>query len=221
VTSDAPAPPESGTVDAPADAAVFDDYAWDANACSPGAVQTFHPTAYVPAAPQNACTPQLIDEFYLRCLGPGRNAVDCARFQTSSPQCYGCLLTPNSAATYGPVIRYSGFVEANIAGCIELASRGALGCAESVQALQECDLAACQANCPVSDSASLTQFEGCATEAEMTVCKPYAASAACMASEGDAGPLAACSSTDFGLFYKAAAPLFCAALPEVADAASD
>jgi hypothetical protein len=42
-----------------------------------------------------------------------------------------------------------------------------------------------------------------------------------MASVGDAGPLSVCDSTDFGLFYKAAAPLFCAALPDVADAASD
>jgi hypothetical protein len=202
----------------------LDEFGWDANACSPGAVQTFQPTAYIPAVPRDACSGIDLDEFYAVCLGPSRDAGKCAYFQTWHRDCYDCLLTPAGSASYGPVIRYSGFVEANIAGCIELASHGALSCAESVQALQQCDLAACQANCPVSDRSSLTAFEGCATEAEMTVCKPYAAQASCIAE--DSGPLSACDSTDFALFYKMAAPLFCAAsidagAPASGDAATD
>jgi hypothetical protein len=230
VTSDAPAPPESGTVDAPADAGALDEYGWDANACSPGAVQTFHPTAYIPALRKSSCVGvdpavNLIDQFYTLCLGTGRDAAKCALFQSANSECYDCLLTPSGSASYGPVIRYSGFVEANIAGCIELASRGALGCAESVQALEQCDLAACEANCPVTDPPSLAAFEGCATDSEMTVCKPYAGPASCLMS--DSGPLSVCDSADFAVFYKMAAPLFCAAsadgggAPAVVDAGSD
>ena len=70
---------------------------------------------------------------------------------------------PYTADRLGPILDYGEFVGGNVAGCIEVTTPERPHRArKSVQALTDCELAACQANCPVSDSTSLTAREQCA-----------------------------------------------------------
>ncbi len=210
---------ESSEAGAQADASRGAGYSWDASACGPGDVQTFQPGAYVPAsAPQDVCGPGTIEDLYTYCLGPYASVGSCSTFQTLNQDCFDSVLTQSTASSCGPIIDYQGFVEANIAGCVELTSHGELASAKSVQALTGCQLAACQANCPVRNASSLADLEGCTTDAETGGCQAYATAASCFTAD-DSGPLSVCMVTDFYLFYEAVAPLFCAAAaPAMPDA---
>ncbi len=218
---------DGGGLDAAAiDAATGSDAggaAPDAEACLPGDVATFHPVYHPPALQPGACSPALIEEFFDDCLGSGRSTGVCSKFRQDNPDCAGCILTPESAAAYGPVVDHGAFVTANVAGCIEVEVEGAaasgdggggseaLVCAKAVDALGGCQLAACEANCPVSSTsaASLGQFQSCASSADGSGCSTFAAAAACTQSDSGVDVPAVCVQPDFATFYRAVAPLFC------------
>jgi hypothetical protein len=188
----------------------------DANACQPGDVGTYRPGPYVPASGsgQGACMPTAgagdpIAGFYNACLGPSASTDQCNTFRSANPTCVSCILTPESAPKYGPLVEHGGFVTANVAGCIELADPGALACAKAVEALAGCELSACEANCPVHDSDSLTAYETCASNAETGGCDTYATAAACALAEPDAVAKAAECLGDFQTFYDSVVPWFC------------
>ncbi|HLK35391.1 MAG TPA: hypothetical protein VKU41_01480 [Polyangiaceae bacterium] len=204
------------------------------SSCHPGGVTTFSPATYHPAlsAGQGACvasaSTDAFVQFYDACLGPNKTQVDCDSFAESSATCAGCLLTPSTATLYGPLISFGGFVLPNVAGCLELmglhpsveagVDSQALACAKSLQALEECELTACKANCPVPSGGTLDLYDACAREADKAGCQSYASAAACAdayrtvdaGSSGDSGTLtsAACF-LSFQDFYDAVAPFFC------------
>lgn len=186
----------------------------DANACQPGSVATYDPGTYHPASgeAQGACITTAsmnpIGAFYDRCLGPNASSTDCNALRQAEAKCVACILTPDSAPKYGPLIDHGSFVTANVAGCLELVG-GALSCAKAVQALGGCELAACQANCAVHDSASLADYETCVQQAEQAGCQTYTTAAACAFDASDATPNAAACLSDFKSFYEAVVPLFC------------
>jgi hypothetical protein len=188
----------------------------DSSACRPGDVETFQPAPYHPAtaAWQGVCSPDAIAGFYDACIGPQRTSAACDAFtsdKTTGP-CAACILPPDGASHDGPLINHGTFITANVAGCLELTDRSILPCARVVAALGGCELAACQANCPVHDSASLEAFDTCAGQADHAGCKSYAIAAACI-SAGDAGQSAMCLIPSFPDLYNAVAPLFCGAPP--------
>jgi hypothetical protein len=128
--------------------------------------------------------------------------------------CVACILTPETAAKYGPILDHGGFVTANVAGCLELAGdeqpdASELSCAQTVQALAGCELAACEANCAVHDAATLTEYDACAATVEAAGCQMYATAAACADSESEASALGAACLSDFATFYQFVAPYFC------------
>jgi hypothetical protein len=197
------------------------------NTCQPGDVRTFQPSNYHPAAPtsQGACLVSgrgdRIQQFYDACLGGAATNDACISFKTYHPACANCIVTPDTAEHYGPLIDHHGFLAMNVAGCLELAVPAAISCAKSVQALSGCDLAACEANCRVSDAKSLAEYDTCASVADGAGCSPYAAAAACAGALRDAGSESSrCLETDFGRFYHEVVPLFCGAAAP-ADAATD
>jgi hypothetical protein len=201
----------------------------DAGTCAPGNVSTYHAAAYHPAsgALQGKCLPDAsgdpIASFYDQCLGPDASTEHCSAFRETYADCVACLLTPVTAATYGPLIDHGAFVTANVAGCIELAGdqqpdASQLFCAGAVEALAGCETAACQANCPVSDAASLSAYEDCATTAETGGCQTFATAASCADAEQDAGVLGAACLGDFATFYGVVAPAFCGPATPAADA---
>ena len=148
-----------------------------------------------------------------RCLGPNKSADACTSYKASATNaaCAACVLTPYSADRLGPILDYGEFVGGNVAGCIELSVPGdPSSCANAVQALTDCEVAACQANCPVSDTTSLAAREQCSTDADATGCRLFfEAASACRAAETDAGVASACMNGAFQDFYDAVVPLFC------------
>jgi hypothetical protein len=198
-----------------------------ASACQPSGVQAYVPGAYKHAAtPSSACLVggvPIYDEFYAVCLGAGKSKAKCDAFNDMPgyAACAACVLTPYASSSLGPIIDYGEFVGGNVAGCLEIADPSAVSCSSAVQALSDCELAACQANCPVSDSTSLAAREACSTDADETGCASYYRIAStCIGAEPDAGPVTYCSYTDFLKFYLAVVPLFCdsAQAPAGADA---
>ena len=200
----------------------------DANSCQPGSLATYRPAAYHPAsgAGQGLCIPGAqgdpIASFYQACLGPDATIDACNVFTQMNEACVACILSPETAAKYGPILDHGGFVTPNIAGCLQLAGEeqpdaSELSCAKTVQAFAGCELAACEANCAVHDAASLAEYDACATSVATAGCQMYANAAACADAETEASALGAACVGDFATFYQVVVPVFCGA-PAVADA---
>jgi hypothetical protein len=194
----------------------------DADACQPGSVATYRSDAYHPASgpAQGACIADdagdPITEFYDQCLGPNRANDLCNQFRQANAACVACILTPETAAKYGPILDHGGFVTANVGGCLELAGdqqqepdASELPCAKAVQALAGCELDACGANCPVDDGASLTEYDACAASAAAAGCQSYETAADCADAEGEASAFGAACLSDFQTFYDVVVPVFC------------
>jgi hypothetical protein len=201
-----------------------------ATSCHASDVLTYVPGTYRPATPpSDACLGadggQTWDEFFDACLGPNKTPDACSDYKASpsNAACAACVLTPYSAAHLGPILDYGEFVGENTAGCIELAVPGdPSSCANAVQALTDCEVAACQANCPVSDTTSLSARQQCSTDADSTGCRLFfEAASSCQAAEADAGRASACMNGAFQAFYDAVVPLFCGQATADAAAALD
>lgn len=193
----------------------------DASACHPGDVPPFVPSTYH-YAEQNrgACSGTALHALYDSCFSSPTAACDGPAVAQYAA-CASCLETPSDAGRYGPlIIDIAGWIRPNVAGCIELSdptNPGALSCAEGVEVLVGCELAACAANCPVAAGSvsSVAAYNACAREADVKGCQPYVVAAAC--TQADAGSLepdgggsvAACLQTTLEAFYFAAVPLFC------------
>jgi hypothetical protein len=191
----------------------------DGSACLPGDVTTYSPL-YHPAtgAYLGKCGDTEVKDFYSYCLGPNASADSCNAFMADggTSDCADCLLTPDSAPKYGPLIGHGSFVTANVPGCIEITDSTSTGlaCAKAVQALAGCELLACEANCDVHDGASLNAYESCAASADQSGCSTYASASSCVQSLEEAGDgVAQCLASDFATFYYLAAQLFCGTAP--------
>lgn len=184
--------------------------------CLPTSVITLTHQGYRSAdSPSDACLGAdgggTWEAYFDACLGPHRTTDACADYKAANPACTACIVTSYSAASsYGPILDYGEYVGGNVAGCLELTMPGNASCAKTVQALTDCELAACAANCPVVDSASLSAREQCESEADMGVCNSVFTTAAdCKAMEADAGVPTLCLAGPFEDFYDAVVPLFC------------
>jgi hypothetical protein len=195
----------------------------DASACRPGDVETYQPGIYrsATAAWQGVCTRALIDGFYTACFDLSKATPATCRAFVSDPNaagCSQCILTSDQAPHYGPLIDHTidhtSFVTTNVAGCIELTDPKGRSCSKSLQALGGCEIAACEANCPVNDGPSLAAYSACVAAADESGCQSYAATAAsCVDAEVDSGLVADCLIPTFAEFYAAVVPLFCGPPP--------
>jgi hypothetical protein len=188
-----------------------------ASSCHASDVSTYVPATYQSAvAPSAACLGadggETWDAFFEACLGPDKSKASCDAFTAtpSNAACAACVLTSYMSDRLGPIIDYGDFVGGNVAGCIELTTPADLSCAEEVQALTNCEIAACEANCPVSDEASLAARESCSSNVDALGCYSFNQSASsCRAVEADAGVAGPCMDAAFNDFYEAVVPLFC------------
>jgi MYXO-CTERM domain-containing protein len=139
-----------------------------------------------------------------------------------------CLVTPVTASAYGPVVETTvGNIivsEPNLAGCIEIADPAGLACATKLQDRTDCDEAACNTVCPVTDDPSFQLWETCETNADNAAgsCEAYYDATSCVDSEmPDGGAAEACFPTvanpGFEDGYNAIAPVFCLDLTAGAD----
>jgi len=189
----------------------------EAGACEPASLATYQPTYHPATGPWlGACTPAAIHDFDDACLGTAATTDTCNAFRQANASCVACILSPESAKKYGPLVDHVTFVTANVAGCIELEDPAAIACARAVQFLDGCELAACEANCAVHDAASLAGYETCAGAADSGGCGVYSTAAACGLTVPDAAPATAICLADFQSFYDTVVPFFCGP-PPVAD----
>jgi hypothetical protein len=192
----------------------------DGSACRPGDVQTYVPGRYHPAtaAWQGACEGTQVQGFYDACLGPQASTDACRAFSRAdagNAPCASCILTQEPAAAYGPLVAHGTLITENVGGCIELTDPSGLPCAKEQQALLGCQLAACEANCPVHDATTRAAYDACASTASMAGCQAYAVRASCT-QEGGASSV--CVGQTFQAFYFAVVPRFCGS-PPLLDAA--
>jgi hypothetical protein len=186
----------------------------EASACQPASLSTYQPTYHPATGPWlGVCSSTAILDFDDACLGTAATTDRCNAFRQSNAACIACILSPESAKSYGPLIDHVTFVTANVAGCFELEDPSSLSCAKAVQALDGCELAACEVNCAVHDAASLASYGACASDVETAGCESYATAAACGLTIPDAAPTASVCLADFQTFYAAVVPLFCGSPP--------
>ncbi len=207
--------------------------AWDANAaCGSGLacelcdVSGYTPTTQsAPAAPSNACSSTDIQGFTTACFGTGATQQTCSAWQSSAPSgCVSCLLTQQTASTWGALVCTTQSCSVNTPGCVDLAlgqvskekSQGGSGsCGDLINASYGCQDYAC-GTCSTTDGPP-TSFSQCTQSAIANECATYASAVnsttgACASIAGDAGagPAALCfpaSDTDIPAFLS----YFCAA----------
>jgi len=205
IQNDAAAPADAATKDTgtPKDTGASDSAT---NTCTPQDISGFTPTALTPpvAKPAPLCTSTDITTYIDNCVNPV-NKTQCA---TVAATCVPCLLTPASAAKAGALIEGSGFVRANLAGCLQ--DLGNIACATAIDVESQCVEAACPDSvCPVIDDPSLQLLNACTTAAAKTKCKTQSdAATACLNS--DAASIATCTSgTAFRDSFIAVATVMC------------
>lgn len=168
----------------------------DASSCHPGSVVTFVPNGYRAADVRTgACTDAQISAYFDACFGSHSSSAACSAFgrdASADATCAACILTSDSGSRYGPLVASGALVRANVAGCIELTEPRLLSCAKTVQAESACELAACQANCPVADDdpSSRLAYEGCAAVADTAGCSAYVTAPQCGVEGPDGGVVA-------------------------------
>jgi hypothetical protein len=215
---------EGGALDASSIDATDDSLSGDdGSACRPGDVQTYVPGPYHPAtaAWRGLCTTDQMQAFYTACLDPAASTASCRAFSqvsSSNATCASCILTPEQASAYGPLVDHGSFITENVGGCIELAEPSGLPCAKAQQALVGCQIAACEANCPVHDTVTRAAYDHCTSEAARAGCQAYASQAACSLGTPEGGASATCSGQTFEGFYVAVVPFFCGPPPPPSDA---
>jgi hypothetical protein len=185
--------------------------------CPPQSTATFMSPLYVPAGlDKGECTSTQIEAFYTACLSPTSTDTTCgASFGAAAPaadvSCGACLLTPESATSWGPVVSYSvGTVSLNVAGCMEIAGAAAgIACAKAYEAADACESYGCE-GCSVDSAQSNQDHQACVLAAAASGCATYESAASCGVAEADGGATAACfAGSDFGSRFAAIAPLFC------------
>ena len=192
---------DGGDRDASSDASVVDasDAADAKNVCAPSDLSGFTPPSYAPPKHvPGACTGAQISGFLDACFRTGHTKTSCDTFAATIPStCADCLATPWNAPARGAAVLYQGAAgdhgvrALNVSGCLALVGGAAgLDCAKKLEIEEACELAACNANCPVTDNASFQPWAACVTSADSAACRPYTAPATtCIMAEGmtDAG----------------------------------
>jgi hypothetical protein len=187
----------------------------DGGVCTPADVGGFQPSWKPPTALHQAkCTQQGINDFHIFCLGGGDQAA-CQSFLATAAgkACAACIVTPATAASFGPLVDHSGegYVSINVAGCVAALEPCNESCARDMLAADQCKDTACS-SCKVIDSQSLAERNACSDwSASCGGCRDYGRRAACKDMlVGDMHPAAVCNSKNtFDELYATIVPLFC------------
>jgi hypothetical protein len=200
------------------DAATGDDGA--AAACVPADETGFTATWHPAKAHTASCSSAQIDAYH-KCLQDGQtqaSPASCTPFNGSNATaankaCVACILTQDTAASYGPIVVHKGTIEMNVPGCLAVATNDlqGTGCAGKYQAASACRNASCAANCPVNDDPSFQAEQQCEQAAAAGTCKTFEDAAGCADALVEAGgaPAACLAGQSFDDLYDAIVPIFC------------
>jgi hypothetical protein len=191
-----------------------------ASACVPADETGFTATWHPAKAHTDSCTSAQIDAYH-KCLQDGQtqaSPASCTPFNgtnatAANKACVACILTQDTAASYGPIVVHKGTIEMNVPGCLAVATSdlGGTGCAGKYQAASACRNASCSANCPVTDDASFQLEQQCEQAAAAGTCKTFEDAAGCADALVEAGgaPAACLAGQSFDDLYTAIVPIFC------------
>jgi hypothetical protein len=182
-----------------------------ASSCpTPADVSKWTPPAYVKATNKpTACTAKAIADFDAACINATtKSTTACTTYKTSEAGCYGCLVSQSTDATWGPLVVDNGSYNINGGGCVELVD-GNQACATAQQTFEQCTHAACDKVCPVTDSASFTNYETCASTADNAGCSSYGTAAQSCLMADDASLTACTGPQSFEPLFLQIAPVFC------------
>jgi hypothetical protein len=190
------------------------------SACSPANVAGYVPNWTPPKAPASVCTQAELTS-YAACLDAAdASSAACAPWAATatdagaSAACRACVA--DSKATddaWGPIVDVGSSGsdrQLNVSGCLAIVLHDTgSGCSGTLQALEECESAACADNCAVASSASLA---ACVAASDLGGCSNYVAPSACVYEAGASA--AAClgtgsASATFGEKFAAIAAVFC------------
>ena len=186
-------------------------------ACPADDPTSYAPTWHPPAPAQAACTSAQLDAFDAQFLGPSHTDATRAQFAADNPGCFACLVTDDSAATWGALVRFvafGGWYSGNLAGCIALreGDASATSCGAKAQADLLCRYAACGTECHPTNATELDAFDACFGPAgSVPTCAPYADQARTCLRDGAADPCEQGSYPDFRTYVRYLGQLFCAA----------
>lgn len=186
------------------------------SACpTPADVSKFTPPAYKHAKHvPTACTAQNLADYDKNCINATtKNTANCTAWKTAAATCYGCLVSQETDATWGPLVSHNGVISINTAGCVELTDPGDTTCAPADQAQEACIEAACDTQCPVKDQTSFTNYQSCTSTAASQGCGTFVSTAnnACtsVAASSTSAVCFPTSSGTFESFMLSIAPIFC------------
>jgi hypothetical protein len=195
--------------------------------CVPHGVPGYSPAWHPPNAPQVACVDTELDDFLVACIGVASTQADCNTYQAAHAQCFGCMVTPDTSGTWGPIVAstLTPFTYGNFAGClsIETGDQSSTSCGALQQATRVCTELACNGpQCPAITQPEVAQIAQCVADASDLVCGQYHSKELdCvqgMVTAGGPGAAAVhyCSQATYGdevAFYRALGLVFCASSP--------
>jgi hypothetical protein len=152
--------------------------------CEPGSISGFKPTYRTPVGPYaEACTVAQVTDAVSSCFGPSSSVSACNAWVDASVNlgCLNCWSGSVTSPIWTPIIyaTHGGQeVEIDIGGCVALADPSALSCAQSIEYIRQCELAACLPSCIIPADNDLTAISKCSAEADMGSCSKYAEAAA-------------------------------------------
>lgn len=201
---------KDGSLDAKVDAKDVGLPDTQSNSCpTPADVTGFTPgTMTPPHGAQKVCQSGDYAAYFTACLDEQTATTQtCQNWSAAHQTCADCIASNANDAQWGAVVFGTGIVSVNAAGCLELV--GATACSKATSAIDQCIGAACDLQCPVTDTASFTLYEQCVKTADAGGCKTYstAADAACDVDANAA--IAKCSGADFQAMFLNVGPVFC------------
>lgn len=157
------------------DDAIEDAPIGDGACPTPASIDAFAPTPMQPPrVSKGACTSAQIDEAFKACFTP---STGCDAFKANDPTCAACLFSRDTDATWGPAVAADAGIAFNASGCVAAITGDSseTSCAQRLDDVGQCLSAACEAQCIVSDQATLAELQQCYGNAGKSVCSGYVA----------------------------------------------
>jgi hypothetical protein len=165
-----------------------------------------------PNAPRSSCASSQVLAYYDACFAGSSTTTACDAFtgDAANASCIGCVLTPQSASSYGAIVGLSNnTIRPNIEGCIALTdgNTSASGCGALYQALEVCRYDACAPVCDVSTPAGKQALQQCFSKSIQMLCTSEFVGSMCASRNTYSG----CFFPDTQSYFLGYAALFCEA----------
>lgn len=116
-----------------------------------------------------------LQAFYDACIAQGLVSPDCLTFESDAGSCAQCILSPETATSWGPVVVRNSIPTLNVGGCMALVQSDAssTSCAQKASDEQGCEQLACDNVCPFTVDAGELAYQQCTELAATTECRSY------------------------------------------------